>query len=204
MKHLPVLLALLLLAGCPPIGLDDDDSGGTPFDDDDATGDDDDDATGDDDDATGDDDDATGDDDDATGDDDDSTAPASGPITFDVGFSCGFNVSATTTSQNNQTDGYAACGLGATGWPGGEYVGVVGSANTQHTLTLTWTDASADLDLIVLDGNDPTSSGCYGSSTSSTGTSESVVFTLPSGNGWVVVDSKGAAGAAFSLSISCP
>ena len=81
-----VLVAVALLAGCPPapddddvVVIDDDDATG---DDDDATGDDDD-ATGDDDDATGDDDDATGDDDDATGDDDDATAGCTS-VDFDL------------------------------------------------------------------------------------------------------------------------
>ena len=85
--RLLLLLALLVLVGCPQeprdrfASSDDDDTTG---DDDDATGDDDDsgdddDATGDDDDATGDDDDATGDDDDATGDDDDSTGGVVAP-----------------------------------------------------------------------------------------------------------------------------
>ena len=228
MRQRPILLAALLLLGmgtlllaCPPLDpdSDDDDSGDdddVTADDDDATGDDDDatgddddaagdddDATGDDDDATGDDDDATGDDDDATGDDDDSS-PAAGPLSFDLGMSCGYSLNSTTVGHANEADGYPACGLAATGWPGGEFVGTVGAGNTQHTLTLTWSDSSADLDLVVLDGSDPASATCYGSSTSTSQMTETVVFTLPSGSGWVIVDTKGAAGASFDLDISCP
>ena len=216
MKHLLAPAAALLLFGCPaPAGLDDDDSG-SAFDDDDATADDDDataddddstadddDSTGDDDDSTGDDDDSTGDDDDTTGDDDDSS-PADGPISFDVGLSCGSSVATTNVGHSNQADGYAACGLPTTGLPGGEYVAISGAANVQHTLTLTWIDTAFDLDLIVLDGNNPTTSGCIASSAASTGTMESVVFTLASGNAWIVIDSKDPVGTSFDLSLTCP
>jgi len=80
MRRLPVLLALLLLAGCPDADDDDtvlpDDDDTVVTDDDDATGADDDDSSAHDDDDSGtDDDDSGGDDDDSGGDDDDSAPP---------------------------------------------------------------------------------------------------------------------------------
>ncbi|MCO4770357.1 MAG: hypothetical protein KDA24_10035 [Deltaproteobacteria bacterium] len=180
---------------------DDDDATG---DDDDATGDDDDDATGDDDDATGDDDDATSDDDDATGDDDDATMSGpGGPVVFLTGIGCGFSVSATTIGFNNNAWGYPACSLGDSGWDSGEYVITLGQPGTV-TLDLSWSDPTIDLDLIVLDGGDVSTSGCYGSSASSSGSSEQVIFTLGSGQvAWIVVDGKGGDEGPFSLNVTC-
>ena len=97
MSRIPLLLLLLLvLAGCPTPGRDDD----AGDDDDTTTGDDDDTTTADDDDTTADDDDTTGDDDDTTGDDDDDddddttppVDPCPAPISLCAG-DCLFNVS---------------------------------------------------------------------------------------------------------------
>ena len=178
---------------------DDDDA---TADDDDATGDDDD-ATGDDDDATADDDDATGDDDDATGDDDDASGPG-GPVTFLTGIGCGFTLSGVANgSFNNNAWGYPACGLASSGWDGGEYVVTLGQPGNVN-LNLTWGDASQDLDLIVLGGGDVSTSTCFGSSTQSSGTSESLTFTLPAGvAAWIIIDGKGASSDNFSLSVTC-
>ena len=209
-----VALCVLSLAGCPSADDDDlfgDDDDLVGVDDDDATANDDDatanddDATANDDDATADDDDATADDDDATADDDDATMTGpGGPVMFLTGISCGFSVNSQNAGFNNNAWGYPACGLGMSGWDAGEYVVTVGQAGGV-TLNLTWSDASKDLDLIVLSGGDVTTSTCWGSSTASTGTSESVSFTLASGEvAWVVIDGKNGDETSFDLSVSCP
>ena len=72
------------------------------------------------------------------------------------------------------------------------------------TLDLTWTDGTQDLDLIVLDGGDVSTSVCFGSSTASTGTSESTTFNLASGEvAWIVVDGKNGDAAEFNLDVTC-
>jgi len=179
---------------------DDDDA---TSDDDDATSDDDD-ATSDDDDATGDDDDdATGDDDDATGDDDDATSGPGGPVMFLTGIGCGFDVTIGNGAFTNNAWGYPACQLGMSGWEGGEYVVTLGQPGLV-TLDLTWSDATQDLDLIVLDGGDVTNSTCFGSSTLVAGTSESVTFNLASGDvAWIIVDGKNGDAAEFNLDATC-
>jgi hypothetical protein len=178
---------------------DDDDA---TTDDDDATADDDD-ATTDDDDATADDDDATTDDDDATADDDDATSGPGGPVVFLTGAACGYTATAGNTGFDNNAWGYPACGLADSGWDAGEWVVTLGQPGTV-TLTLTWADTTKDLDLIVLDGGNVTTSSCWGSSTSSSGGSETVTFLLPAGQvAWIVIDGKGGDETAFTLVVSC-
>ncbi|MCO4773684.1 MAG: putative metal-binding motif-containing protein, partial [Deltaproteobacteria bacterium] len=129
-----------------------------------------------------------------------------GPISFDLGLGCGYNLNSNnnTPIHNNDTDGYPACGLPTLGWGAGEFVGVIGQAG-DITLNLSWSNPAIDLDLIVISSGDVVNSTCYGSSTSSSGTSESVFFNLAPGNvAYIAIDGKGGDSSSFDLSISCP
>ena len=100
-----------------------------------------------------DDDDATSDDDDSAGDDDDATLPDDElDCTGADEATCGATASGTSVGADNNVYGYAICDLNATGFTGGEAVYEFTAANAgEHTFELTWSDATNDIDLFVLD-----------------------------------------------------
>ena len=215
MRHLLTLslsvLFMLSVGGCwtqfdPPSPANDDDTTGddddTTGDDDDTTGDDDD-TTGDDDDTTGDDDDTTGDDDDTAGDDDDTTGP---PVCSEAGvILCGqdFPSNNSASGSTQQVLNYGCSGLEFTG---PEYaLRWEATQSDPVTVTMSGLNASADLDLFVLEdtgsGCDPTSCVTSANGTDST---ESVEFTPVLGQTYYFVADGFSGGISdFTINLDC-
>jgi len=156
-----------------------------------------------------DDDDATSDDDDSAGDDDDATLPddeldCSGADEA----TCGATASGTSVGADNNVYGYAICDLNATGFTGGEAVFEFTAANAgEHTFELTWSDATNDIDLFVLDlcsTSADDGATCLGYSIEET-TEESVTVTLEAdATVYLVIDGWDGGESAFDLTASCP
>ncbi len=200
---LVLLLAPLLLVGCPDrsgrVGDDDDgedDDDSAPDDDDGADDDDaaDDDDGADDDDAVDDDD--MGDDDDVV-DDDDAVLDCPGTT-----LNCDAAAGGSTVGNNNGSSSWSDCGAGGD-WTGGEEIfQFTPAASGSVTFELTWSDDTQDLDLFVLADCDA-GAPCLGSSVGTT-TLEEVDVTVTSGTPvYAVVDGYMGDAASFQLEVVC-
>jgi len=219
LRSLLLLLLLLAMAGCYRVSFDrgrggddddaqDDDDGSEDDDDvapdDDDAGPDDDDAGDDDDDAGPDDDDFAPDDDDTTPppDDDDATPPpGNGPIcdAADL-FECGDTASGNNSGASAE-DEWAACVSYGAGYTGGEAV-YEWQATESGTVSvsISWSDSGADLDLFVLSDCELASATCLAES-SSTSVGESVSVNVTAGSWyWIVVDGWDGGSTSFTLS----
>jgi hypothetical protein len=132
------------------------------------------------------------------------TCGAEPEMTLDGIINCGGSIDSTNAGEPNERDYYGCAGWG---WSvsGGERVyALVPTADGTADISMTFTDAGQDLDLIIMDGLGLGTASCIDSSVGTT-TTEAVTGIQLTNNVpvYVIVDGFGGSASDFTLSATC-